>query len=324
MQNLLSRIHSKYKDYKIIRIESGASKRNFYRLLGNDHSIICMDSSKEQKSYSDYLKIHSYLKNINISIPKIYDQYDQHNILLLEDFNNFRFDKIFSKFSTKKLLKYAVDTLLIMKKEINFNDKFKLNNYSFENFKSEISEFVDYYYPHIYNKKINENNRKEFFDIWKYYFNSVDFDFKNFVHKDFNLNNLMYLESRKDHLKCGVLDFQSAFWGESSWDLFSLLEDSRILYDDQFNNYFIEYYFNNSNLNSDLNDFKQKYYILNCSRQTRLMGRWVKLSKELNQKWYLNFIPITKKRFQNSVISLKNNKELKMLYSKLIPNFFDE
>ena len=47
-----------------------------------------MDSSKEQKSYSDYLKIHSYLKDINISIPKIYDQYDQHNILLLEDFNN--------------------------------------------------------------------------------------------------------------------------------------------------------------------------------------------------------------------------------------------
>ena len=86
MQNLLSRIHSKYKDYKIIRIESGASKRNFYRLSKNSQSIICMDSSKDQKSYADYLKVHSYLKDNNISIPKIYDQYDKHNIFVLPSF----------------------------------------------------------------------------------------------------------------------------------------------------------------------------------------------------------------------------------------------
>ena len=53
----------------------------------------------------------------------------------------------------------------------------------------------------------------------------------------------MYLTSRKDHLKCGVLDFQSAFWGESCWDLFSLLEDSRVFFDEQFNDYFIQYYY---------------------------------------------------------------------------------
>ena len=324
MDNLLRKIHSKYKNHKVVEIDRGASKRYFYRLLSNKHSIICMDSNKDPKSYYDYLRIHSYLKDINISIPKIYDQYDQHNILILEDFDNFRFDKILSKFSPKKLLKYAVDTLLIIKKEINFNHKFQISNYSFEVFKSEISEFIDYYYPYIHNKKISKSDRKEFFNIWQYYFDSVDFDFQNFVHKDFNLNNLMYLEDRYDHLKCGVLDFQSAFWGESSWDLFSLLEDSRILFDDQFNDYFIEYYFNNSNSKCSLDEFKQKYYILNCSRQTRLMCRWVKLSKELKQKWYLNFIPITKKRFQNGIINLNNNKELKMIYSNLIPNFFDE
>ena len=44
--------------------------------------------------------------------------------------------------------------------------------------------------------------------------------------KDFNINNLILLPSKKNHLKCGIIDFQSAFWGESCWDLFSLLEDS--------------------------------------------------------------------------------------------------
>ena len=324
MQNLLSRIHSKYKDYKIIRIESGASKRNFYRLSKNSQSIICMDSNKDQKSYADYLKVHSYLKDINISIPKIYDQYDKHNILILEDFASFRFDKILDKYPLKNLLKCAVDSLIIMKNEINFNSKFKLANYSFETFKSELSEFVDYYYPYFYEKKISDTHKEEFFNVWQHYYNSVDFDFTNFVHKDFNLNNLMYLKNRSNHLRCGVLDFQSAFWGESSWDLFSLLEDSRILYDDQFNNYFIEYYFKNSNLKSSLNDFKQKYYILNCSRQMRLMGRWIKLSKELNQKFYLNFLFVTKKRFLTGVRKIKNNEKLKITYSNIIPNFFNE
>ena len=57
------------------------------------------------------------------------------------------------------------------------------------------------------------------------------------MHKDFNMNNLIFLPSRKGHLKCGVIDYQNSFWGESTWDLFSLLEDSRILFTDQYNKY---------------------------------------------------------------------------------------
>ena len=50
-----------------------------------------------------------------------------------------------------------------------------------------------------------------------------------------------------------------------------------------------------------LDDFKEKYYMLNCARQTRLLGRWVKLSKELNQSFYLGFIETTKKRLVKGI-----------------------
>ena len=50
----------------------------------------------------------------------------------------------------------------------------------------------------------------------------------------------------------------------------------------QFNN-FIKYYYQNTDQKISLNEFKEKYFMLNCSRQTRLLGRWVKLSKELNK-----------------------------------------
>ena len=115
---------------------------------------------------------------------------------------------------------------------------------------------------------------------------------------------------------CSV-DFQNAFWGESCWDLFSLLEDSRILFTDELNDYFVEYYFNATKQIISLSDFKIKFHFLNCSRQTRLLGRWVKLSKELNQNWYLDFISITLNRLQNSMQYL-NDKKLKKYYNKYI------
>ena len=121
------------------------------------------------------------------------------------------------------------------------------------------------------------------------------------------------------HLKCGVIDFQSSFWGESSWDLFSLLEDSRILFTDQFNDDFVHYFYSHTNQTISLNDFKIKFHYLNSSRQTRLLGRWVKLSKELNHKWYLDFISVTQYRLKKSINYL-NNKQLSRFYNKYVFN----
>ena len=69
----------------------------------------------------------------------------------------------------------------------------------------------------------------EFYHTWKSYFESLDLNFTSFVHKDYNLNNLIYLPNKKKHYKCGIIDFQNSFWGEDCWDLFSLLEDFKLL-----------------------------------------------------------------------------------------------
>ena len=58
--------------------------------------------------------------------------------------------------------------------------------------------------------------------------------------------------------------------------------------------------------------------MLNCARQTRLLGRWVKLSKQLNQSFYLDFIETTRKRLVKGIGKI-NGKNLKLIYNKLIP-----
>ena len=317
MTNLYDKIPAQYKKYSLENIEGGASKRKFYRLRHNNHSIICLDSSKEIKNYKNFLKIHNYISKINVSIPEIYEKIDENYIIILEDFGELRFDKILSKYPLKKLLSCAIESLLVFNKEIYYDTIPNLPQYNFKVFKSEIQEILDYYYPFVFKKKIDESIRHDFFNFWKESYDSFEFNFANFVHKDFNINNLIYLPNRKEHLKCGILDFQNAFWGEDCWDIFSLLEDSRVLFDEKFNNYFIEYYYHNSNQKISLDQFKDKYFLFNCSRQTRLLGRWVKLSIDLNENWYLNFIPITKKRLMNGLNYLKNDK-LKSIYNKII------
>jgi len=316
--DLFEKISSKYKNHKFEKIESGASKRNFYRLIKGSTSLICLDSGNEKKEYKNFLKVHSYLSKINVSIPNIYENDDVNNILILEDFGDLRFDRILKDYPLKKLMEYAVRTLVVLKNDIYYNNSNDLPVYDYNTFKSEISEFHDFYYPYLHSKEISKNLTEEFYECWKSCFDSINFNFINFVHKDFNINNLIYLPSRKDHLRCGLLDFQDAVWGECCWDLFSLLEDSRIYFDDEFNDYFIKFYYKSTNQNTDINDFKEKYYILNCARQTRLLGRWVKLSKELNQSFYLGFIETTKKRLIKG-IEKTNRKNLKLIYNKLMP-----
>jgi hypothetical protein len=316
--DLFDKISSKYKDYKFNKIKNGASKRTFYRLIKDSNSLICLDSSNEKKEYNNFLKVHSYLSKVNVSIPNIYEKDDINHILILEDFGNLRFDKILRDYPLKKLLEYAARTLIVLRNDIYYDNYKDLSVYNYNVFKLELSEFLDFYYPYVHNKEISKNLTEEFYGCWQSYFDSINFNFINFVHKDFNINNLVYLPLRKDHLKCGLLDFQGAFWGECCWDLFSLLEDSRIYFDDQFNDYFIKFYYKSTNQNIDINDFKEKYYMLNCARQTRLLGRWVKLSKELNQSFYLGFIETTKERLVKG-IGKTNRKNLKIIYNKLIP-----
>ena len=62
----------------------------------------------------------------------------------------------------------------------------------------------------------------------------------------------------------------------------------------------------NTNQNISIEEFKLKYYFFNSSRQSRLLrSRWIYLSNKLNEKWYLNFIPITKNRLKKKFNKFK-------------------
>ena len=311
----------KFKAYEIIKIKRGASRRKYYRLKKNEKQIILMDSSNEPEQFEDFLKVHKIISKTNISIPNIYEVDRNNKYILLEDFGDLRFDRILNKFELKNLLSIAVESLIEIKKEIAYDHTYLLPVYNYKIFESELAEFVDFFYPFYQKKNMSTELKEEFHEIWKSQFNLLDLSFTSFVHKDYNLNNLIYLPNKKIHYKCGIIDFQSSFWGEDCWDLFSLLEDSRILFDDQYNKFFINYFCVKTNQGNLTEIYSNKYHFFNSSRQTRLLGRWVKLSKTFNQKWYLNFIEVTNKRLMKSLQNPYMQK-IRSFYCRLIPQLY--
>ena len=292
---------------------TGFLKRKFLEHIKLKKKIILVDFSKDKNEFESFLKVYDILKKINISIPQIYEVYIKECIIVMEDFGENKFDKILSKKQLYFLLKLAVDNLIIIQNSITKDDLENLEEYTFIELKKEISEFVDYYIPF---KKIMNFPTNNFYDYWENIYNKQTFEFDSFVHKDFEFINLILIDKNVLHLKCGIIDFQNAFIGFKGCDLFSILENPRIDFTREHNDFLIKHFYKNVNVTCDFNMFLDQYYTLNLVRQTKLLGRWVKIFNSGKDE-YLKYIEPTKKRIISCLNNIKNDK-LKLIYQKFL------
>ena len=299
---------------EVYQIESGVSQKKIYRFKNQDKRMVFVDFSYNYKDYYSFLEVSKFLSNINISVPKIFDTDDNKNLILMEDFGDNRYDNIISIMDLKQILLNAINSLIEIQNNSYHISSYNLDTYNIASFKIEIAEFADFYLPF---KNIQNSIVEDFFTIWQSEFENLNFNWNSFVHKDFELSNLIHLQNREDHLKCGILDFQNAFIGFSGWDIFSLLENPRIYFDDKYNDELIEYFYNNTNQNISLNEFLIQYYFLNTARQSRVIGRWINLDKKNKNNYYSKYLDVTIKRLKKSLYYLQNSK-LSKLYSKVI------
>ena len=232
----------------------------------------------------------------------------------MQDFGKNRFNKIYNKDNLYKLLKLALENIIFIQNELNLNNLKNLKEYTFEDLKIELKEFVTYYIP---NNKNSNFPTSKFYESWKSIFYSQNYNMKNFAHKDFEFVNLFFLENCESHLKCGIIDFQSAFKGFIGWDLISLLENPRINFTRDHNEKLIEYFYDNTSIIENFNTFLEQYHVLSLARQTRLLGRWRKLLSTNNDNKYLNYLKITKSRTIATLNNIKNY-ELRSMYEKYL------
>ena len=298
----------------IIEIKGGLSKKKIYRKFENKLNKIIIDFSDNKKDFHNFLNVYKILKNINITIPKIYEVHKSILIIVMEDFGEQKIDKICNEQNYYSFIKSSVECLVIIQNTLANDDLIKLKKYKYEEFRKDISEFILYFIPF---KKILNFPIDQFYKIWKKIFENLKINFTSFAHKDFEFINLFFLNKNNSYLKIGVIDFQSAFISFVGWDLFSILENPRNNFSRKYNEELISYFYNSISTKLEFNEFRQQYYLLNLSRQTRLLGRWARLIDEKNDNISEDFIDSTYKKL---IICLENidNEELKSIYNKIL------
>ncbi len=299
----------------VSQIKSGLSKKKIYRSIKNNFGKIIIDFSKDEDEMHNFFFIYNILKKIDVTIPNIYEVNLKNKIVVMEDFGDNAFDKIYQKEGLYNLLKLAIENLIIIENSISKDDLASLKKYTFTELIEEISEFVDYYIPF---KKITKFPVKLFYKTWERVYKDEKFIFDSFVHKDFEFINLIFINKNSLQYKCGIIDFQSAFLGFKGWDLFSILENPRLEFTREYNHKLIKYFYENINFAYDFDTFLNQYYTLNLARQTRLLGRWVKIFNEGNNK-YLSYINVTENRIISILDDIKDDR-LKKFYENNLLN----
>ena len=298
----------------IIEINEGLSKKKIYRIFEKKLNKIIIDFSENREDFYNFLNVYNILKNINVSIPKIYEVHNHILIIIMEDFGKTKMDKICNKNNYYSLIKSSVECLVFIQNNLVKDDLIKLQKYTYEEFKKDISEFILYFIPF---KRIKNFPIDEFYKIWKKIYETLKINFTSFAHKDFEFINLFFLNKNNSYLKIGIIDFQSAFISFVGWDLFSILENPRNNLSRKYNEELISYFYNNISTKLEFNEFRKQYYLLNLSRQTRLLGRWAKLIQEKNDNIYNEFISAT---HNNLKICLENVDDvaLKLVYKNIL------
>ena len=297
----------------LIELKGGLSNKKVFRKYEKKISKIVMDFSQAQADFENFLNVYKILKKINICIPKIYEIHFKKNLIIMEDFGDKTFHSLYEESKLYNLLKLAVDNLIIIQNSIISEDLKKLKKYTFSDLKIEISEFIDYYIPY---KNIDNFSSNHFYDTWENTYIAYNFNFDSFAHKDFEFINLIFIDKNSLHYKCGIIDFQNAFIGFKGWDLFTILENPRICFSRKFNEELLKYFYENTYINIDFHLFRKQYYILNLARQTRLLGKWIKLFKDGN-KQYINYLTPTQKRIVFCLENIQDNK-LKKIYTDIL------
>lgn len=300
------------------RIVADASFRKYYRVIvNNKKTFIFVYSPKKKENNERYIKTSNFLNKIGLSVPKIIDYDKKKGFFLIEDFGSDTYSKCINQgVNHYKLYNLAINNIVHLQKKSHLLEK-KFPKYTNQMFIDEIKLFTSWYWPYIFKKKCQIQTINSFLKIWRVLLGTGLKTKKVIVHRDFHIDNLFFLKKRQGINACGLIDFQDAVVGPSSYDLLSLLQDAR------------------RNVNKDLamqmynkfvkklgkkkkEIFKTEYEILAAQRHVKVIGIFTRLFLRDKKKQYLKNIPRLWKMLENNLES-KNLLKLKLWMDEYFP-----
>ena len=307
---------------KLKKLSGDASYRSFYRKKNLNNSSVLVYCKKQKKSnLLIYDAINNLLINKNLLAPKLTNHNYYKNYIEIEDFGDLTIFQMFKKKNVNQLFYYKKIILLlkmiqkIKTKKIKtfLNSQYKIPNYSKEKLINETNLFLQWYLPKYVKGKRKNIERKKLSKIFKKLLESLIYNKKVFVHRDFHVSNIMITKKG-----LGLIDNQDAVFGNIAYDLASLIDDVRFrtsnsLKDKIFNEFI------KKNEKLDRYKFKNDFEILSVLRNFKIIGIFSRLSQRDKKHKYLKLIPYAWKLIENRINNNIKFNDLKIFINKNFP-----
>jgi aminoglycoside/choline kinase family phosphotransferase len=284
------------------KITSDASNRKYLRLTKGNKTVILMDSNpKKNEPINNFIYFTNFLRKHHFSAPKIYDSDIPNGLLLLEDLGARNFAdilKVKPKVETN-IYKEAVNQLImIQSKETPKQAK----PYSTEILIEEALLFTEWYLGETNSSRLST----QFTSLLTPLLKKIDQTKPTLVLRDFHAENLIWMNSRKNFKRVGLLDYQDALIGHPAYDIASLLKDARRDVSIEVRDIMTNHYLEKTKHNKDL--FLRDYSILSAQRNLKIIGIFSRLSIRDKKKNYVKLIPRVWKNLENDFMhpDLKN------------------
>ena len=283
--------------YKLKKIRSDASFREFFRLKkGNKTSIIVTARKERFRNLIAYSAINKFLRGKGIHTPKTISQHYSEGIMEIEDFgDNTLLHSVRKSKNILPLYKKSIDVILKLQKikpinkiKIKSNQNLKFDNYNLKNLHKESDLFLNWYLPEVLGKRKSKKLKKKIKIELNKLYKQIYFKNKFIVHRDFHISNIMPVKS-----KLGIIDTQDVILGNPMYDVASLIDDVRIQIPLTIKNKIFQYYSKKSSLRKNIYFLKNDFDILSIQRNLKILGIFYRLDIRDKKPQYLKYLPYT-------------------------------
>jgi aminoglycoside/choline kinase family phosphotransferase len=300
----------------LIPIKNDASFRKYFRV---DKKILMDADPHLGEDVGSFININHVLREFKLNVPEIFTIDKENGFLLLEDLGENIFSQILNSENEEQLYKQAIDVLVeIYKKDLNkFSNFTFLEKYSVEILQDESQLFIEWYLKKYLKINITDTDIKDFKDIINKIFNNLDTKFEKLVLRDYHVDNLILQKSKLGLKQVGILDFQDAVLGSSSYDLISIIEDVRRPISKDLKNILIKYFIDSTGY--DPNQLEKELAFYSVQRNLKILGIFSRLNLRDNKSKYMGYNDNAWKYIESN-LNNPTMSDLKVWLKKILPN----
>tara|TARA_R110002110_G_scaffold106774_4_gene267496 strand:+ start:4663 stop:5673 length:1011 start_codon:yes stop_codon:yes gene_type:complete len=267
-----------------IRVAGDASNRKYDRLIRpNGETAILMDAAPELgEDVRPFIRVADYLRNSDLSAPRIFAADPEYGFLLTEDFGDALFADLMTAdpSRTTALYQASMDVLT----NLHHAEPLVLPNCNAAWLSDMIEPLFEWYA-----KDTNKSLMAGVHDALITLAEPLDHLPKVTILRDYHAQNLLWLAERQGVARVGLLDFQDAMIGHPAYDLVSILQDARRDVDAATEAAMINYFL--SKTNADRTEFLRAYAVLGAQRNLRIVGIFARLCLRDGKRGYVDLIP---------------------------------